>query len=110
MMFDDLTKVNVPFGLLDRDTQEALKAHGGPYEMFGEVEWRHIASPGFAGGNTYRVIPTPPAPPTPREWWAVGLHLHKDETTARTFLNELNDEYPEMDFGPIIHVREVLPE
>ena len=27
----DLTTLTTPFGLLDRETQEALKAHGGPY-------------------------------------------------------------------------------
>lgn len=30
----DLTKITTPFGLLDPETQAALKAHGGPYERY----------------------------------------------------------------------------
>jgi hypothetical protein len=30
----DLTDIKIPFGLLDEETQGALKAHGGPYERF----------------------------------------------------------------------------
>ena len=30
----DLTKIEKPFGLLDAETQAALKAHGGPWEYF----------------------------------------------------------------------------
>jgi hypothetical protein len=30
----DLTKIKKPFGLLDPETQAALRAHGGPYEVF----------------------------------------------------------------------------
>ena len=30
----DLTKIDKPFGLLDKETQERLKAHGGPYELY----------------------------------------------------------------------------
>lgn len=36
----DLTKITTPFGLLDAETQEAMLAHGGPYEMFGPNGWR----------------------------------------------------------------------
>jgi hypothetical protein len=53
---------------------------------------------------------TKPAPPKQREWWAVGLHLHKSEADAQAFLAELNARHPDMDFGPITHVREVLPD
>jgi len=33
----DLTKIEKPFGLLDDETQAALKAHRGPYEVYIEV-------------------------------------------------------------------------
>ncbi|UNY40293.1 hypothetical protein KLEP181_gp59 [Paracoccus phage vB_PmaP_KLEP18-1] len=35
----DLTAITTPFGLLDAATQEALRAHGGPYEYFYMGEW-----------------------------------------------------------------------
>lgn len=35
----DLTKITTPFGLLDPETQEALKAHGGPYEYYSLQGW-----------------------------------------------------------------------
>jgi hypothetical protein len=33
-MMTDLTKVNVPFGLLDEETQTALREHPGPIEVW----------------------------------------------------------------------------
>jgi hypothetical protein len=64
----DLTAIATPFGLLDRETQEALKAHDGPFEMyFGEgwVEWN---SPEWGNTCVYRVKP---APPKPRDIWLI---------------------------------------
>ena len=40
----DLTDLKTPFGLLDRETQEALKAHGGPYEYWNGGSWTNSAS------------------------------------------------------------------
>lgn len=59
----DLTAIREPFGLLDEvygpGTQEAMRSHGGPYEMFdidGKwSEWEPRWSPGIA----YRVKPAP---------------------------------------------------
>jgi hypothetical protein len=53
----DLTKIEKPFGLLDNDTQQALKAHGGPYEFFSYGGWQPNDNPAWASGNTYRVQP-----------------------------------------------------
>jgi hypothetical protein len=66
----DLTAIKNPFGLLDRETQEALKAHGGPYEVFTQFGW------GFWGGGTpcwpeERAIRVKPAPPKPRNVWVI---------------------------------------
>ena len=66
----DLTALTTPFGLLDEvygpGTQEALKAHGGPWEVFSHFGW------GFWGGEPIhcwpedRAIRVKPAPPQPR--------------------------------------------
>ena len=68
-MFDDLTKVNVPFGLLDEATREALKAHGGPYEWWHGVGWfTSEQGPSWDRHFVYRVKSKPPKP---REWWCL---------------------------------------
>ncbi|MGL4527530.1 MAG: hypothetical protein ACRCUC_11170 [Aestuariivirga sp.] len=104
----DLTKITTPFALLDEvygaGTQEALKAHGGPYEiLYHTGQWSKYDHHGFGPGNTYRVKPVPPKP---REWWITlydGM-AWDDEATAK--LNNLNCK----DVGSeIVHVREVLP-
>lgn len=53
----DLTKITTPFGLLDKETQAALRAHGGPLEVFTSSGWRDVSF--FSGGlsSTYRVKP-----------------------------------------------------
>lgn len=61
----DLTKLYVPFALLDvaygEGTQEALKAHGGPYQAWdGYSGWFDINSPVSQFDTTiYRVKPEP---------------------------------------------------
>lgn len=54
----DLTAITTPFGLLDEATQEALRAHGGPYEMWDGAEWDE-GIPAWYGDCTYRVKPDP---------------------------------------------------
>lgn len=97
----DLTAITTPFGLLDRETQEALKEHGGPYEVFTNFGW------GFWGGarlewHDDRAIRVKPAPPKPREWWL----LLRANGEAKAYTGKItacgcHDQ--------IIHVREVLP-
>jgi hypothetical protein len=55
----DLTKITTPFGLLDDETQAAMQAHGGPYEVFCGDGWAEDPYPSWFGGHTYRVKPTP---------------------------------------------------
>lgn len=55
----DLTKIEKPFGLLDKETQDALKAHGGPYECFEGSIWRELSRPMWEPCTTYRVKPQP---------------------------------------------------
>lgn len=47
---------------------------------------------------------TKPAPPKPREWFVTGGHLHETRVDANAWICC----YPED--GPVIHVREILPE
>jgi hypothetical protein len=55
----DLTKITTPFGLLDKETQERLKAHGGPYEMVQIDGWQFWDYPTWTPYMTYRVKPKP---------------------------------------------------
>lgn len=101
----DLTKIETPFMLLDAETQAALKAHGGPYQLLTDEGWTDWEDPAWVNSSTYRVKP---APPKPREWWCVGKHMHDSEAGAIAFRDECRAKYVESDFGPIIHVIEVL--
>jgi hypothetical protein len=108
----DLTAITTPFGLLDEvygpGTQEALKAHGGPWEYYDDgAKWEDCQIPMWVDRTTYRVKP---APPKPREWWATNQILHPTLEKATKFRDELIAENPGCDFSAIIHVREVLPE
>lgn len=105
----DLTAITTPFGLLDRETQEALKAHGGPWEVyFYPGEWQPMSLPNWNGNLAYRVQP---APPKPREWWAVQagpmhIGMWPSERDAQDVLAEYRQD---IEVRPeIIHVREVL--
>ena len=65
----DLTKITTPFGLLDEvygpGTADALKAHGGPYEIYcSNGQWSHWGPAPFAPSTTYRVKPQPPTKPS----------------------------------------------
>lgn len=44
----------------------------------------------------------------PREFWNVGMHSHVTLVQAEEFLARLKRDNPQVTFGPIIHVREVL--
>ena len=57
----DLTTITAPFGLLDEATQTALKAHGGPYQLYeGTLNgWRDVSRLYDDHGVTYRVKPAP---------------------------------------------------
>ena len=100
----DLTKITTPFGLLDAETQEALRAHGGPYEWW-RGAWEDV-EPMWGKTTTYRVKPQPPKP---REWWAVqtiGAPLH-----VGMWPNKADAERAASDvkgLTEIIHVREVV--
>lgn len=54
----DLTAITTPFGLLDEAIKKAMRAHGGPYEMWDGEEWDE-GIPSWYGDCTYRVKPSP---------------------------------------------------
>lgn len=96
----DLTKIEKPFGLLDKETQEALKAHGGLVERFDGYRWIETKNPIWHSVYVYRVKPEPPKP---REWWLVGeCEAWDDKFAAERSAKMLHVQ------SPIIHVREVL--
>ena len=96
----DLTDLKTPFGLLDRETRAALKAHGGPYEVYMShpAIWTECQL-SWSEGLAIRVKP---APPKPREWFVSGGNCLWD-TYAEAYNACDRGEKP-------IHVREVLPE
>jgi hypothetical protein len=110
----DLTDLKTPFGLLDRETQEALKAHGGPLQFLNlHGKWQTSDVMDWYANSTYRVRP---APPKPREWWLVEWG---DADGGRSALKDTEDEAQHdakslQSCGwaqvSISHVREVLPE
>lgn len=55
----DLTAITTAFGLLDEATQEALRAHGGPYEYWYDGEWFDSEQPLTPSWWTWRVKPGP---------------------------------------------------
>jgi hypothetical protein len=59
----DLTKITSAFGLLDAETQAALKANGGPLELYmGAKGWDEVYLPTWTYTSIYRVKPSPPKP------------------------------------------------
>jgi hypothetical protein len=102
----DLTKIEKPFGLLDTETQAALRAHGGPYEWFMSGKWEEI-EPMFAAHVTYRVKPQPPKP---REFW---ISVDVAQNTPNPVYWAVPAERPApsaWESAYTIRVREALPE
>lgn len=97
----DLTAITTPFGLLDKETQDALRAHGGPYEVYmgdtrdASVKWMETA-PLWSEALVVRVKPQPPKP---REWW-----VQPDEFLAAQY----DGDNAEARARGWVHVREVV--
>lgn len=106
----DLTKITTPFGLLDPETQAALKAHDGPIEIFDYYgEWGAVNRVNYWQENsTYRVKLTPPKP---RECWSYGEHIRYTEADAIAFRQDVAGSYPGKGYElhPITKWIEVLP-
>jgi len=69
----------------------------GPY-----AAWPHVVK--------FRVVTPYVEPVKPREWWAVGMHMHNSLIEAEDFRTAVAANYPGRghEDTPIIHVREVL--
>ena len=70
--FDDLTKINVPFGMLDTNTRARLGSLRG-VEFYDGTRWVDKKISHFSGSNTYRQKPSPRTKPSV-DW----SHLHDD--------------------------------
>lgn len=92
----DLTAITTPFGLLDKETQDALRAHGGPYEAYGVGGWMQT-NPAWHPERTYRVEPQPPKP---REWW-----IRQGDESVIPYCEDKDGSFARNKF---IHVREVV--
>ena len=105
----DLTKITTPFGLLDAETQDAMMAHGGPYEVYAESGWGGCVYLISAYGPT-ETLRVKPSPPKPREAWSYGAHLHETREKAEAFRTAIDTDYPGKGYGdgPITHWREVM--
>jgi len=56
----DLTKIDKPFGLLDAETQRALRDWPHGWELYaGRPDWAHVMGPQWDNSNTYRARPAP---------------------------------------------------
>jgi hypothetical protein len=80
----DLTKITTPFGLLDAQTQQALRDHlaaGGEVEVFNNG-WHKVVGADFYFGSpvTYRAKPKP----KPLEFW---VNEYLDSNGAKVLRN-----------------------
>jgi hypothetical protein len=57
--FTDLTAITCPFGMLDDDTQERLKAWPHGWESFSGNIWDRVDTPFWRGDYAYRAKPAP---------------------------------------------------
>lgn len=55
----DIYNITTPFGLLDKATQEALKAHKKDFEYYLFGCWRTIRNPSFSLDTVYRAVKAP---------------------------------------------------
>lgn len=99
--FDDLTKINCPFGMLDGDTQERLKACGDvEYFSYGE-EWRSRELPfvTVSPNITYRQKPKPKMITEFAHYHeAEGLFITKDYYSAKYMLSEYGGHIYRIEF------------
>lgn len=98
----DLTKITTPFGLLDPETQEALKAHGGWIEYYTPNGWVLSTNPLWLPATTYRVKPEPPKP---REFW---VNVYPGDWHYTYDSREAADRVACTHRIACMHVREVL--
>ena len=55
----DLTKIKTAFGLLDEETQKALRSHKGGVQMYSSFGWIPSSEPSWLDYVVYRAKPEP---------------------------------------------------
>ena len=103
----DLSKNNAPFGLLDKETQEAFRRSVRKIEylqrwLSGEPVWCSTENPGWFFDTIYRVKREP------MEQWLV---VDPDGIAVRVYLNKaLADRYVDEQYpsARVVHMREVF--
>ena len=96
----DLTAITTPFGLLDAATQEALRAHGGPYEMLrgvNHLEWREVDDSAdlWKVSLTYRLQRPPKVEKAMQDRWLdedgdLFILEHPQRTPVRVTFNRID--------------------
>lgn len=93
----DLTAITTPFGLLDEATQEALRAHGGPFQCYGVLgEWFDIESVSWQPSCAYRAKPAPVVETVTDDRWLIPHNGNisfgemTDRTPVRVTFNRIN--------------------
>ena len=95
----ELTKIDKPFGLLDPETQRALKAYEGDVEVYLSHGWV-TSTAVWCSRLVYR------AKPQPREWW---LNVYEGATVCHAS-KAAADEFATTARLACVHVREVTDE
>jgi hypothetical protein len=78
------------FGLMPPETQEAMKAHGGPWEVFTGVGWRDCLDLSWYENHAYRVKPAPIRRTVTAPIWIVkdGMSYHCEAETRTSCYSE----------------------
>ena len=92
----DLTKITMPFGLLDEATQDALRKWPHGLELYTEGGWEEVPGIGFKS-SVHRARP---APRVPREFW-ISKHTYNGQRAV----SNANPFYSPDQW---IHIREVM--
>lgn len=102
----DLTKITTPFGLLDKETQDALKAWPHGIEIYCGVN--HAAWEPAQFNELWRVCRTYRARKSPpREFWHL-LDLNGEVYDTFTCLKDAKEEHQQHARFTLVHYREVM--
>jgi hypothetical protein len=88
-MTTDIFNITTPFGLLDEETQKALKEWQGKWSRYYADGWLETCNPGWVDQTVYKAIPLPATKPS-INWDHVSKKwqwLAKDEN-GRTYLHD----------------------
>ena len=81
----DLTENRIPFGLLEPDVQERMKAWAHGWEWWSGCNWSNREKPAWADESVYRAKPAPVTPERVTRWanvysgWFYGSFDSRDD-------------------------------